>query len=248
MLTLKSLPNISIKHRGSVIGFVGAAMLHTPLLLFAFGMDFHPQKLDDPNKEIGAMHFSLASFAPKAAPEPLRQAALEPVKTIPKHYAPKKEKQREKEKEEKKVVKKEHKHKKEHKDIEQKVALKDIPKVNNNNALQNSVAQSQTQNVQPTVLGSNNKNPFLAQIKELIDSHNTYPRMARKRGISGIVVVKMVLEENGNIKELRVIESSTHTILDNQTIKAIQEASKFFPKPDKTYILHIPIEYELKSA
>ncbi|MDE7216606.1 MAG: energy transducer TonB, partial [Helicobacter sp.] len=118
-------------------------------------------------------------------------------------------------------------------------------KMTNASFNQDSSAQNQNQAIN---LGSNHQNPFLAEIKRLIDAHNSYPRMARRMGLSGEVVVRMVLSDEGEIIELRVIESSTHAILDEQTIRAIQEASQSFPKPDRAYILHIPIAYQLNRG
>lgn len=232
MQTLKSSQNTN---RHSKVAFLVAAAVHLPFVLLALGVDFLPQKPQEPAKEIGAMSFSLASFAaqPVVQPEP----APEP-KAIPKVYErPKKKPKEEKEKIKHKPKVAERKHEKpKHTEQQPKAA----------NAAETKVASTQTN--QPINLGSNHQNPFLAEIKRLIDAHNSYPRMARRMGLSGEVVVRLVLDQNGQITELRVIESSTHSILDNQTIRTIEEASQWFPKPDKAYILHIPIAYQLNRG
>lgn len=228
MQTSKSSQNTNRYNR---IAFGIACILHMPFVLFALGLEILPQKPQEPAKEIGAMSFALASFAsamPMQEPEPEPQP-----KVIPKHYeAPKKKPK------ERKHVQNREKH--EHK---QKVPREEVQQKAANAA--DTTQYASTQNQQPINLGSNHKNPFLAEIKRLIDAHNAYPRMARRMRLSGEVTVRMVLDDNGKIVELRVIESSTHAILDEQAIRTIQEASQLFPKPDKAYTLHIPIAYQL---
>lgn len=202
-----------------------------PLVLFMLGLEIFPQKPQEPAKEIGAMSFALASFA---SAMPIQEPEPEPKpKVIPKHYETPKKKP------------KEHKHVQKHEKHEQKQKnpREEVQQKTANVA--DTTQHASTQNHQPINLGSNHKNPFLAEIKRLIDAHNAYPRMARRMRLSGEVTVRMVLDDNGKIIELRVIESSTHAILDEQAIRTIQEASQLFPKPDKAYTLHIPIAYQL---
>lgn len=241
MQTLKSSQNTINCKKCRRIGFVAALLLHAPILTLAIDFDFIP-KNQEVAKEIGAMSFALASFAP-----PPSQAVVEPPveSTIPKIYEPaKKPKDKPPKKHVKKTEKKPDK-KHEKKIAEEKQAVKQSQaKVANSNENKQASMQHNT----PVTLGSNNQNPFLAEVKRLIDEHNKYPRLARRMGLTGEVVVRMVLSQDGRVMELRVIESSTHAILDSQTLQAIEEASKFFPKPDKAYILHIPIEYQLNKS
>ena len=228
-------------NKNSQIAFLIAAIVHLPFVLLAMGVDLLPQKPQEPAKELGAMSFSLASFVAEpieSAPMPTAKPMPE-ILAIPKYYEPPKKKPQEK------------------KNVQQKPKdIDDMQKTDKNikqthakmaNATFNQDSSAQNQN-QAINLGSNHQNPFLAEVKRLIDAHNSYPRMARRMGLSGEVVVRMVLSDEGEIIELRVIESSTHAILDEQTIRAIQEASQSFPKPDRAYILHIPIAYQLNRG
>lgn len=234
----KSSQNTS---KTSSIAFLIAAMVHLPFVLLAMGVDWLPQKPQEPAKELGAMSFSLASFvAEPIEPAPMPIPAPTPeIQAIPKYYEPPKKKLNEKNN-----VQQKHKHIEERQKTD-KTTKEDHSK--NANASLKEDASMQNPN-QAIDLGSNHQNPFLAEIKRLIDAHNSYPRMARRMGLSGEVVVRMVLDDEGKIVELYVMESSNHAILDEQTIRAIQEASHSFPKPDRAYILHIPIAYKLNRS
>jgi periplasmic protein TonB len=83
----------------------------------------------------------------------------------------------------------------------------------------------------------------LAQIRKLINQNIKYPKRARKLSIEGIVVVKFKINENGSIENITILEG--HKFLQNATIEAIQEASKSFPKTNKSIEIQIPIEYKL---
>ncbi len=83
----------------------------------------------------------------------------------------------------------------------------------------------------------------LTQIRNLINENVKYPMKARKLSIEGIVVARFKILENGNVENIEIIEG--HKFLQNATIEAIQEASKNFPKTNKSIEIQIPIEYKL---
>ena len=83
----------------------------------------------------------------------------------------------------------------------------------------------------------------LALIRTLINENINYPAKAKKLSIEGIVVVKFKIRENGSVEDIVVLEG--HRFLQNATIEAIEEASKEFPKTNKSIEIQIPIEYKL---
>ena len=83
----------------------------------------------------------------------------------------------------------------------------------------------------------------LTQIRNLINENVKYPMKARKLSIEGVVVARFKILENGNVENIEIIEG--HKFLQNATIEAIQEASKNFPKTNKSIEIQIPIEYKL---
>ncbi len=58
-----------------------------------------------------------------------------------------------------------------------------------------------------------------------------YPPEAAAAGISGVVRILFVINRDGSLKEVRVLESSGHPILDKAAVRAIIAAAPFGPFP-----------------
>lgn len=76
-----------------------------------------------------------------------------------------------------------------------------------------------------------------------------YPRIARRRGYEGIVVLKVEILRSGRVGELRVKRSSGHHILDKSALKTVKKW-KFIPAkrgedPIRMWA-EIPIKFELE--
>lgn len=50
-----------------------------------------------------------------------------------------------------------------------------------------------------------------------------YPRKARRMGYEGIVMLKVLVDENGRVDDLTVLESSGHTILDQTALASVRK-------------------------
>jgi protein TonB len=77
----------------------------------------------------------------------------------------------------------------------------------------------------------------------------SYPRIARRRGYEGIVVLKVEILPSGRVGELRVKRSSGHHILDKSALKTVKKW-KFIPAkrgedPVRMWA-EIPIKFELE--
>jgi periplasmic protein TonB len=83
----------------------------------------------------------------------------------------------------------------------------------------------------------------LIQIRNLINQNIKYPSRARKLSIQGVVLVKFKITQNGDIENITILDG--HKFLQNATIEAINEASKYFPKTNQGIEIQIPIEYKL---
>jgi len=84
----------------------------------------------------------------------------------------------------------------------------------------------------------------LKKIVRLLRDNLYYPRSARKRGITGEVMVKFKLLTNGTIEYVKVT-SSRSKILTRAATKTINDLSGDFPKPKEALTLHVPINYAL---
>ena len=76
-----------------------------------------------------------------------------------------------------------------------------------------------------------------------------YPRLARKRGYQGTVVLDVLVDQNGKVGNLRLFTSSGHSILDKKAMVSVKEWL-FEPamKGDKKLDMwvRVPVRFELK--
>jgi len=92
---------------------------------------------------------------------------------------------------------------------------------------------------------------YLAMVSKALQHHKRYPRAARRRGLSGKVVLAFVILPNGQVRETRIVasQSTRHGILHQAALRALEQASPLppFPKGLKKPLLRVtlPILYEL---
>lgn len=85
----------------------------------------------------------------------------------------------------------------------------------------------------------------LAVIAKLLRDNLYYPRIARKRGITGEVVVAFELQENGEVRDIK-IKSGKKSVLNRAAIITLERLSGEFPKPKEPVSLLVPIHYQLQ--
>ena len=83
------------------------------------------------------------------------------------------------------------------------------------------------------------------EIARLLKDNLYYPRSARKRRITGKIMIKFMLKKNADIHDIVVLKSKSD-ILSRAAVKTIKSLSSKFPKPQEDITLHIPISYSLK--
>jgi protein TonB len=76
-----------------------------------------------------------------------------------------------------------------------------------------------------------------------------YPRKARRLGYEGLVMLKVLIDENGRVDDLTVLESSGHTVLDRAASSAVRKWL-FEPGTEggikKRMWVKIPVRFDLK--
>lgn len=82
-------------------------------------------------------------------------------------------------------------------------------------------------------------------IRELVQGNISYPRIARRMGLEGKVIISFVILTNGTVRDIRVVESSGNTILDRNAIEAVKRTSPF-PRHRLEAKVIIPIQYTLQ--
>ena len=75
-----------------------------------------------------------------------------------------------------------------------------------------------------------------------------YPSIARKRKYQGTVILEVFVEADGRVGDLRIVESSTHTLLDRAAMQAVK-AWQFEPgrRGDLTVAMwvRVPVQFAL---
>lgn len=68
-----------------------------------------------------------------------------------------------------------------------------------------------------------------ARIEALGNQH--YPQEAKQKKIYGDVTVLVAVNKNGSLKDVRILQSSGNTLLDNAALKIVRMASPYDPLP-----------------
>ena len=90
---------------------------------------------------------------------------------------------------------------------------------------------------------------YLRTLSRDIHRALTYPWLARRRGITGTVLVELTIQPTGEIDRVVVIESSSHDLLDRAALEAPRaiRARPFPPDvPRRALRWQLPIVFELK--
>lgn len=94
--------------------------------------------------------------------------------------------------------------------------------------------------VQKVYLQKNLKN-----IGRITQKYLRYPSIAARTGQSGMNIVQFNLHPNGDISNLRIINSSGHQVLDKNTIETVEIAYKDYPRPKSVTKVKIYVYYKL---
>lgn len=72
---------------------------------------------------------------------------------------------------------------------------------------------------------------YFTGLRKQIELVWIYPSDAAQRGLQGVVQLEMVIEKNGRVSKIRIIESSGYVSLDDSMVETIRLASPFAPLP-----------------
>lgn len=76
-----------------------------------------------------------------------------------------------------------------------------------------------------------------------LEKAKTYPRMARERGVEGVVLVRFKVLPTGEIEKVDIIRSSGSDVLDTATVRTVYRAA---PMPYVNGWVEVPMSYVLK--
>jgi len=80
-------------------------------------------------------------------------------------------------------------------------------------------------------------------IVSALERTKQYPRIARERGMEGVVQLRFRLLPTGDVAEVELVRGSGHEILDTASVRAVYRAA---PMPYVTGWIEVPIAYVLK--
>ena len=96
---------------------------------------------------------------------------------------------------------------------------------------------------------ANNRNRDTTQIKETTTYKNDEISDTIKKGMEGRVLIGFIVEKNGRITNVEVVESSGHPALDEEAVRVVKEMPKWKPGEQKGKTKRVrfllPIEFKL---
>lgn len=91
---------------------------------------------------------------------------------------------------------------------------------------------------------SEGRENLLAAIRQQILLQKHYPLVAMREGIEGTVEVTFRMEEDGDLRDLSVVRSSGHDLLDDEAVATVSRAQPF---PYVGGDIRIALEYSLEN-
>lgn len=89
-------------------------------------------------------------------------------------------------------------------------------------------------------------NDHLGEIKMILAQNLQYPKMAQKLKMQGDVKIAFLLERDGSITNIKVVESSGYDLLDRDAVELIEKTASKFPKPTQSVRISVPLSYVLR--
>lgn len=106
-------------------------------------------------------------------------------------------------------------------------------------------AVAQADNGISTLVYGEVQDPFLSEVKRLIEKSLVYPRKARMMRQTGRTTVQFTVAKDGSLTELTVFGTSGHPSLDKAASKAVYAASSKWSAPGRVVRLRIPVVFKI---
>ena len=83
------------------------------------------------------------------------------------------------------------------------------------------------------------------ELRNRILAIKRYPRMARRMGIEGTVVMTVEFDKMGELVDIHIESSSGHRILDRDALSLVERVSPFRHDAGRNIVIKLPISYDL---
>jgi TonB family protein len=87
--------------------------------------------------------------------------------------------------------------------------------------------------------------PVIEGLRRRIEEEMVYPYVARKKGLQGVVRLMVRLDEEGNLLEVSIAESSGYRVLDNAAAALIERIVPYPHDLGTLLSVEVPIRYSL---
>jgi protein TonB len=90
---------------------------------------------------------------------------------------------------------------------------------------------------------------YLSRLRQRVHEALRYPVTARRRGLTGTVVLELTVRPDGAIGQVVVVDSSSHAALDQAAIDSVRSLRpQPFPAdlPSRTLHVRLPVVFELQ--
>lgn len=72
---------------------------------------------------------------------------------------------------------------------------------------------------------------WVARVEDV--GNRNYPNEARRRGLSGRLVLQVTLEPDGEVADVRILEPSRHRLLDEAAVRIVRLSAPYAPVPEE---------------
>ncbi|EAZ97706.1 energy transducer TonB [Marinobacter sp. ELB17] len=91
---------------------------------------------------------------------------------------------------------------------------------------------------------------YLSKLVRHLSAYRDYPRRARRLGLQGTPLVVFEFDRAGRLLNYRLLQGSSHRILDDAALNMLKLASPFPPVPDdmtsETFRFQLPVAFQLR--
>jgi periplasmic protein TonB len=91
--------------------------------------------------------------------------------------------------------------------------------------------------------------PYLRRFRQRVLESLSYPLAARRQGLSGTVELHVWLEASGRIRDVQIVRSSAHGLLDEAAVETVRGLAPVpFPDslPRRPLVIRLPLVFELR--
>jgi len=86
---------------------------------------------------------------------------------------------------------------------------------------------------------------YFEMVKDAIERHKKYPYQAKSRQVEGRVLLQFVITSLGSVRNIEIIKTSRHQVLDDAALKAVRTAAPFPAPPRGLFKGDVPLQISI---